>query len=65
MHYTAMLNCQNFFDTYKQGFLDKTVKVVEIGSQDVNGSLRVCCPSEFEYVGVDFKCCHGVPKKTL
>jgi hypothetical protein len=27
-------------------------KVVEIGSQDVNGSLRTFCPIHFEYTGV-------------
>lgn len=28
--------------------------MIEIGSQDVNGSLRSTCPSHFEYIGVDF-----------
>ena len=55
MHPTAMMNCQNFFDTYSSAFepAQKT-KIVEIGSQDVNGSLRSTAPSSFDYVGVDF-----------
>jgi len=34
--------------------------VVEIGSQDVNGSLRSIAPIGFEYVGVDFQDAKGV-----
>jgi SAM-dependent methyltransferase len=55
MHPTAMSNCKIFFDTYSDYFSkNKLTKVVEIGSQDVNGSLRLVCPSEFQYTGVDF-----------
>ena len=34
--------------------------VVEIGSQDVNGSLRSTAPTNFDYVGVDFVSGKGV-----
>jgi len=61
MHPTAMSNCQSFFDTYAPSFVNRqNVKVVEIGSQDVNGTLRDACPSNFEYVGVDFQEAKGV-----
>ena len=61
MHPTAMNNCKIFFDTYSDYFSrDKSTKVVEIGSQDVNGSLRSVCPSEFQYTGIDFVSGKGV-----
>ena len=61
MHPTAMSNCKSFFDAYSKCFTQsKETKVVEIGSQDVNGSLRSVTPSEFEYVGVDFQTAKGV-----
>jgi SAM-dependent methyltransferase len=61
MHPTAMSNCKSFFDAYSKYFTQsKETKVVEIGSQDVNGSLRSVAPSEFEYVGVDFQAAKGV-----
>jgi len=55
VHPTALQNCQNFFDCYAPAVLSTTpVRVIEIGSQDVNGSLRPTCPKHFEYIGVDF-----------
>lgn len=61
MHPTAMQNCQNFFDAYASAFLNRPhVKVVEIGAQNVNGTLRDTCPPSFEYVGVDFQKAKGV-----
>lgn len=55
MHPTAMNNCKLFFDAYSKNFENQSsVKIVEIGSQDVNGSLRSVAPRNFEYVGVDF-----------
>ena len=57
MHPSAMTNTQNFFATYGNYFKSKKnekVKVVEIGSQNVNGSIRDCCPEEFDYIGLDF-----------
>lgn len=61
MHPTAMQNCQSFFDAYAPSFSSRQhVKVVEIGSQNVNGTLRDTCPTRFEYVGVDFQDAKGV-----
>ena len=55
MHPTAMNNCKHFFDAYSAYFTkDKSTRILEIGSQDVNGSLRSVSPTEFEYIGVDF-----------
>ena len=61
MHSTAMQNCQSFFDAYAAPLTSRQhVKVVEIGSQNVNGTLRDTCPSQFEYIGVDFQDAKGV-----
>lgn len=61
MHPTALSNCKSFFDTYSEYFPNEnSTKVVEIGSQDVNGSLRAVTPSAFEYIGVDFQAAKGV-----
>lgn len=55
MHPSALMNCKMFFDTYGACFsANEKVRVIEIGSQDVNGSLRQLAPSHFEYIGVDF-----------
>lgn len=56
MHATAFSTGRNFFKTYVDP--DTTPRVVEIGSQNVNGSLRDVAPSNIkEYVGLDFA--HG------
>lgn len=61
MHPSAMENCRSFFETYSRSFDgQETVKVVEIGSQDVNGSLREVSPPRFEYLGLDFEAAKGV-----
>lgn len=61
MHPTAMSNCRAFFDVYAKFFpASKDTRIVEIGSQDVNGTLRSVAPSEFEYIGVDFQMAKGV-----
>jgi SAM-dependent methyltransferase len=55
MHQTAMMNGKLFFDCYSKNFIQgKKTTVIEIGSQDVNGSLKDVCPSYFNYIGVDF-----------
>ena len=59
MHPSAMRNARRFFETYAHDFPDGA-KVYDIGSQDVNGSLREVCPLRFEYVGVDFVAGPGV-----
>ena len=53
MHSSAMLNAKRFFDTYSINLPDGAV-VIDLGSQDVNGSIKEVCPPRFNYVGVDF-----------
>lgn len=57
MHDTAFEHARLFFELYWQpGFSD----VLELGSLDVNGSLRDCSPREAHYVGVDAEAGRGV-----
>lgn len=62
MHYSALQNCQQFFESYGESIniISPNAHVVEIGSQDVNGSLRTLCPEHFKYTGVDFVAGKGV-----
>jgi SAM-dependent methyltransferase len=59
MHASALANGELFFKTYL-GADGAGRSVVEIGSQDVNGSLRSVCPAGVEYIGVDFTAGKGV-----
>jgi SAM-dependent methyltransferase len=52
MHPSALKNAKLFFDTYSSSF--KSGEILEIGSQDVNGSLRNVAPNHMGYIGVDF-----------
>jgi len=52
MHQSAMLNGKLFFETYCSNISNGLV--LDIGSQDVNGSLKSVCPQQLRYVGVDF-----------
>ena len=47
-----MMYAKHFFSTYLQG--ETGLKIVEIGSQDVNGSLKSVAPVNNDYIGVDF-----------
>jgi len=58
MHQEAMINGALFFKTYLEP-LGK-VSIVEIGSQNVNGSLREVAPNNSNYIGVDFCKANGV-----
>ncbi len=62
MHPSALENAKCFFDVYSESIRNttQTVKVVEIGSLDVNGSIRDHAPKDFEYIGVDFSSGKGV-----
>ena len=60
MHESAMKNGEVFFATYSKYFKDSVVTVVDIGAQDVNGSLKEVCPKKFKYIGVDFQNGKGV-----
>jgi SAM-dependent methyltransferase len=58
VHDTAMKHGRLFFDAYLR---DPTgLRIVEIGSQDVNGSLRSVAPKDCEYAGLDFQAGRGV-----
>ena len=58
MHDSAMLNGKRFFDVYVAPM--KSAIVVDIGAQDVNGSLRSVAPDHVKYIGVDFVRGRGV-----
>jgi SAM-dependent methyltransferase len=58
MHSTAMTNGKYFFDTYCAHL--PAGKILDIGAQDVNGSLKTVAPPHHEYVGVDFVAGKGV-----
>jgi SAM-dependent methyltransferase len=51
MHPTALTWGERFFATYAQP--DAKI-VIDVGAQDVNGSLKTVCPPSLQYVGVDF-----------
>ncbi|MBC7962536.1 MAG: methyltransferase domain-containing protein [Steroidobacteraceae bacterium] len=52
MHQSALKFGKLFFDVYCNGLANATV--VDIGSQNVNGSLKDVCPESLTYIGVDF-----------
>lgn len=58
MHDTAMEYGGAFFHTYLKNPVNLTI--VDIGSQDVNGSLRSVAPPNNKYIGVDFADAKGV-----
>lgn len=58
MHDTAMEIGAAFFNTYLKNKDDLTI--VDIGSQDVNGSLRSVAPHNNKYIGLDFESGKGV-----
>ena len=62
MHDTSIINAKLFFETYSNSIRSAPdhVKVIEIGSQDVNGTIRSVCPTDFEYIGLDFQKAKGV-----
>lgn len=55
MHDTAMEFGAAFFETYAKDATGLTV--IDVGAQDVTGSLRTVCPDGNRYIGVDFA--HG------
>ena len=57
MHDTAHKHGRLFFELYGS---DAFRTVVELGSQDVNGSLREHCPASIHYIGLDVMPAKGV-----
>ncbi len=55
-----MLHGRLFFEAYISSQVSVDFKIVEIGSQNVNGSLREVCPSPVNYIGLDFAQGEGV-----
>jgi lipopolysaccharide biosynthesis protein/SAM-dependent methyltransferase len=60
MHQSALKYGKLFFETYLQNRTSEQYRIVDVGSQDINGSLRQFAPSGVEYVGVDFAQGNGV-----
>jgi SAM-dependent methyltransferase len=61
MHHSALFNAHSFFNCYApQYHSSEAITVVEIGSQNVNGTLRTVTPSHYEYIGLDFVAGNGV-----
>ncbi|RCW83589.1 methyltransferase domain-containing protein [Phyllobacterium bourgognense] len=58
MHDTARKAGAAFFEAYLENF--EGCRILDIGSMDVNGSLRSNAPSEVEYIGVDIEPGPGV-----
>ena len=58
MHPSSQQNFNLFCDVYLE--ILKPRKILEIGSLDVNGSIRNTCPKYAEFVGVDLEAGQGV-----
>jgi SAM-dependent methyltransferase len=58
MHQSAMATSRIFFDVYTT--MIASGRVVDIGAQNVNGSLREVCPAQLQYLGLDFVKANGV-----
>jgi SAM-dependent methyltransferase len=56
MHKTAYEHGRLFFELYGASFR----RVIDLGSQDVNGSLRDHCPCDAFYIGLDMSLTNGV-----
>jgi SAM-dependent methyltransferase len=52
MHPSALELGRLFFQTYCAG--KEQCSILDIGAQNVNGSLKDVCPANFNYLGVDF-----------
>ena len=50
MHDTALELGKGFFDVYWQ---PSFTKILDVGSRNVNGTLRDVCPPQAQYIGID------------
>lgn len=57
MHRTAYEHGRQFFELY---WRPEFSKIIELGSQDVNGTLRDHCPAGATYIGIDMEPGKGV-----
>lgn len=60
MHSSALKYGQLFFNNYLAQLDPASLLIVDIGAQDINGSLRPCAPRAAQYIGVDFIAGKGV-----
>ena len=62
MHDTALAFGRAFFDTYLHAahLPGMPARILDVGSQDINGSLRDCAPAGAVYTGVDMAAGRGV-----
>lgn len=60
MHQTAKLYAKTFFEVYLTVGAEELPQIVEVGSLDVNGSLREVAPQSANYIGLDFEEGRGV-----
>ena len=61
MHQSAMLMGERFFNCYGKFSSNSTIKILDVGSYDINGSLRtVCNIPNAEYIGADTRAGKGV-----
>jgi SAM-dependent methyltransferase len=54
MHQSALKYGKLFFEKYLQDRTSEQLLIVDVGAQDVNGSLKQFSPINANYVGVDF-----------
>lgn len=54
MHHTALYYADKFFQVYLKEKNNEDLVIVEVGSQDVNGSIREVAPKSAKYIGLDF-----------
>lgn len=57
MHQSALAAAKEFFKSYSLG---ATIRILDIGSLNVNGTLRSVAPEGCEYIGVDMVAGSGV-----
>jgi lipopolysaccharide biosynthesis protein/SAM-dependent methyltransferase len=58
MHPSALNLSEAFFNTYSKSTEDCIL--LDIGAQNINGSIKDVCPSYIKYIGVDFVVGEGV-----
>ena len=59
MHDSALRSGRQFFLRY---VTQRAPRILEVGSRDVNGSLRSCAPPDADYLGVDIEAGDGVDR---
>jgi SAM-dependent methyltransferase len=57
MHASAFMLGKRFFEVYSKR---TPGHILDVGSRDINGSLRACAPQSHEYIGIDIEAGKGV-----